>query len=246
MRIAAVADLHTTRTSEGAFEDLFTRAAETADVLALCGDLTDYGLPEEAEILADQLSILDGLPVVAVFGNHDYEAGDVEAVHEILSAAGVILLDGDSCEVEGVGFAGVKGFCGGFGSGALSPWGERMIKEFVQEAVDESVKLEAALRRLDSPRRVALLHYAPIAGTVKGEPPEIYPFLGSSRLEEPLEHYPADVVLHGHAHHGSPRGTTAGGTPVFNVSLSLRRNAGGEPLLLLDVDEEGVRVVDGS
>ena len=246
MRIAAVADLHTTRTSQGAFEDLFIRAAETADVLALCGDLTDYGLPEEAEILAEQLAVLDGLPVVAVLGNHDYEAGEVEALHQILSDAGVILLDGDSCDVDGVGFAGVKGFCGGFGRGALSPWGERMIKEFVQEAVDESVKLEAALRRLDAHRRVVLLHYAPIADTVKGEPPEIYPFLGSSRLEEPLERYPVDIVLHGHAHHGSPVGRTAGGTPVFNVSLSLRCNAGSEPLLLLAVDDEGIRVVDGS
>lgn len=246
MRIAAGADLHTTRTSEGAFEELFTRAAETADLLVLCGDLTDYGLPEEAEILADQLAILDDLPVVAVLGNHDYEAGQVEVVHQILRETGVILLDGDGCELDGVGFAGVKGFCGGFGAGALSPWGERMIKQFVQEAVDESVKLEAALRRLDAERRVVLLHYAPIPDTVKGEAPEIYPFLGSSRLEDPLERYPADVVLHGHAHHGTLRGKTAGGTPVFNVSLALRRSVGTEPLLLLDVDGKGIRLVEGS
>lgn len=224
MRLAAVADLHFSRTSGESFRPLFEAMAEKADAVLLCGDLTDYGLPEEAEHLAEELQAALPTPVVAVLGNHDFEAGKADEVKRILADAGVLVLDGDACELGGVGFAGVKGFAGGFGRGALSPWGEPMIKEFVQEAVQEAVKLETALGRLRSARRVALLHYSPIEATVTGERQEIYPFLGSSRLEEPLRRFPVDLIVHGHAHRGAVEGATSTGTPVYNVSLPLLKH----------------------
>ncbi|HUO86935.1 MAG TPA: metallophosphoesterase [Thermoanaerobaculia bacterium] len=225
MRLAATADLHYTRTSKGAFDELLRHASGEADVLAICGDLTDYGLREEAEMLAEDLVAHCAVPVVAVLGNHDYESGHPEEVKEVLTGSGVILLDGDACELDGVGIAGAKGFAGGFGRGLLAPWGEPMIKAFAQESVDEALKLESALRRLKTDHRVVLLHYAPILATVEGEPPEIFAFLGSSRLEEPLDRYPVDFVLHGHAHHGAAEGRTGGGTPVYNVSAAVLRTA---------------------
>jgi len=220
VRLAAVGDIHCTRTSQGTLQPLFEQIAETADVLLLCGDLTDYGLPEEAHILTQELSTAS-IPMLAVFGNHDYESGKQDEVQQILADAGVIVLNGEACEVEGIGFAGVKGFAGGFGRGALGPWGEETMKRFVHEAVDEALKLESALARLQTEQRVVLLHYSPIKTTVQGEPPEIFPFLGSSRLEEPLNRYPVSVVFHGHAHHGSPEGRTSSNTPVYNVAMPL-------------------------
>jgi Icc-related predicted phosphoesterase len=158
-----------------------------------------------------------------VLGNHDCESGASGEVRAIFSDAGIVVLDGEAAEVHGVGFAGVKGFAGGFGRGTLGPWGEQAVKAFVREAVDEALKLETALARLRTPHRIALLHYAPIAGTVEGEPREIFPFLGCSRLEEPLTRYPVTAVFHGHAHHGRPEGRTRTGAPVYNVSLPLMR-----------------------
>jgi Icc-related predicted phosphoesterase len=220
VRIAAIADLHCTKTSQGALQPLFARMSEEADIAVVAGDLTDYGLPEEAQVLARELSCLR-IPAAAVLGNHDLESGHADEVRRIATDAGLHVLDGDACELQGVGIAGVKGFGGGFGRRALGPWGETIIKQFVREAVDEALKLEAALARLRSPKLVALLHYAPIRQTVEGEPPEIYPFLGSSRLEEPLGRYPVSLVVHGHAHRGQPEGVTAGGVPVYNVSMPM-------------------------
>ena len=222
VRIAAVGDIHLGRAVQGPpIQTLFAQVAEQADVLALCGDLTDRGDPEEGRQLGRALATV-GVPVVAVLGNHDYESGKVSELCKILSEAGVQVLDGgDACEVHGVGFAGVKGFAGGFGRRALGPWGEESIKLFVREAVDEALKLETSLSKLRTERKVVLLHYSPIAGTVEGEPREIYPYLGSSRLEEPLIRYPVDVVFHGHAHHGTLEGKTVGGVTVYNVSLAL-------------------------
>src|SRR6266699_214551 len=176
VRIAAMGDTHCTRTSQGAFQPLFARIAESADILLIAGDLTD---------------------------------------------AGIVVLDGDACELRGIGIAGVKGFGGGFGKRALGPWGETIIKQFVREAVDEALKLEAALARLRTKHLVALLHYSPIQQTVEGEPLEIYPFLGSSRLEEPIGRYPVTLVLHGHAHRGQLEGRTKSGAAVYNVSMPL-------------------------
>jgi Icc-related predicted phosphoesterase len=220
VRVAAVGDLHCTKTSQGAFQPLFARIQESADVLVLAGDLTDYGLPEEARVLAKELAALR-MPAAAVLGNHDLESGKAGELRSILGDSGLVLLDGDACELLGVGVAGVKGFGGGFGKHALGPWGEGIIKQFVREAVDEALKLEAALARLRTSHLVALLHYAPIQATVDGEPLEIYPFLGSSRLEEPIGRYPVSLVVHGHAHRGRPQGTTKNGVPVYNVSMPL-------------------------
>ncbi|MES3003684.1 MAG: metallophosphoesterase [Pseudomonadota bacterium] len=220
VRFAAVGDLHVTKDSAGTLRALFAQASDACDVLLLCGDLTDYGTAEEAKVLVDELSVVK-VPIVAVLGNHDYESGTPEVVVAALTSAGVRVLDGEAVEIEGVGIAGVKGFAGGFGRGSLGAWGEPAIKLFVQEAMNEVRKLESALAKLRTPRRIALLHYSPITGTVQGEPPEIFPFLGSSRLEEPLLRYPVDAVFHGHAHRGTMEGRTINGVPVYNVAKPL-------------------------
>jgi Icc-related predicted phosphoesterase len=220
VRVGAVGDLHCGKASLGQLQPLLLRAAEAVDVLVLCGDLTDFGLPEEAHLLARELAGVK-VPMVGVLGNHDFESGKQAELCRIMEDAGVKMLDGDSCEIGGVGFAGVKGFAGGFGRGALGPWGEDLIKAFVQEAVHEAHKLETALARLRTPGRIAVLHYSPIRATVEGEPPEIFTYLGSGRLAEPLNRYPVAAVFHGHAHRGSPEGRTAEGVPVYNVALPL-------------------------
>jgi len=233
--VAAMADLHVGREMPQDVRLAFERVRNDVDVLALCGDLTDRGLVAEAMLLGRELAGLN-VPVVAVLGNHDHESGLVEDVTRVLVEHGVQVLDGDAVEVCGIGFAGVKGFGGGFGRGALGSWGEAAIKAFVQEAVNEAMKLERALAQLRTRRRVALLHYAPIRATVEGEPLEIHPFLGSSRLEEPLHHYPVDAVLHGHAHRGTFAGQTTSGLPVYNISAPLlaARTADGVPVHVLE------------
>ena len=225
LRIAAVADIHVKKTSAGAMQPLFSKITESADVLLLCGDLTDYGTPEEAKILAKDITSSLRIPVLAVLGNHDFESNHEREVSQILSDAGVVVLDGDSYELYGVGFAGVKGFAGGFGRRALGAWGEPIIKSFVHETINEALKLETALSRLRTPQKVAILHYSPIQATVNGEPPEIIAFLGSSRLEEPIDRYRVNVVFHGHAHRGSPEGRTKANTPVYNVAQAVLASA---------------------
>jgi Icc-related predicted phosphoesterase len=243
VRIAAVGDLHVSRTSHGKFQPLFAQMSSSADVLLLCGDFTDYGLPEEARVLSRELTASVKIPVIAVLGNHDYEAGKHAEITQILSDGGVTVLDGEVTEAHGVGFAGVKGFAGGFGRGALGPWGEPTIKHFVQEAIDESLKLEAALARLRTVRRIAVLHYAPVRSTCEGEPPEILPYLGSSRLEEPINRYRVSAVFHGHAHRGAPEGRTSAGVPVYNVAMPLlsRLNPDRPPFLIVELplDSDG-------
>jgi Icc-related predicted phosphoesterase len=220
VRFAVVGDLHVTKEAAGTLRAFFAQASDAADALLLCGDLTDYGTAEEAQVLVEELALVK-VPVVAVLGNHDYESGTPEVVIEALKHAGVRVLDGEAVEIEGVGIAGTKGFAGGFGRGSLGAWGEGAIKAFVQEALNEAMKLEAALAKLRTPRRIALLHYSPIAGTIEGEPREIFPFLGSSRLEEPLLRYPVDAIFHGHAHRGTLEGRTINGVPVYNVAKPL-------------------------
>jgi Icc-related predicted phosphoesterase len=222
VRLAAVGDLHCPKLlSYETLQQLLVGASEQADVLLLCGDLTDYGRPEEARVLAKACATYGKIPMLGVLGNHDYETGQHEEVQQILTDAGVQLLDGDMCEIHGVGFAGVKGFSGGFGQYALQPWGEESVKHFVHETVHEALKLESALAKLRTPQRIAVLHYSPIRETVVGEPPEIFPFLGSSRLEEPVNRYAVTAVVHGHAHNGCPEGRTAAGIPVYNVAAPL-------------------------
>ncbi len=224
LRVAALGDVHYGTESQGALQPLFADVARHADVLLLCGDVTNHGLPEEARALARDLAAVK-VPILAVLGNHEYESGKQGEIRHILVDAGARMLDGDACEVHGVGFAGVKGFGGGFGERALQAWGEEVVKRFVHEAVEEALKLESALARLSTAQRVVLMHYSPVASTVEGEPREVYPFLGSSRLEEPLTHYTVTVVFHGHAHHGRPEGATRSGVPVYNVALPLLQQA---------------------
>jgi len=220
VRVAAISDVHCTKSSQGTLQPFFTKVAEQADAIVMCGDLTDYGLPEEARVLARELSGVR-TPIVGVRGNHDFESGQEQEVRSILADAGLMLLDGESYETHGVGFAGTKGFAGGFGRSTLGAWGEPAIKEFVHEAMQEALKLESALARLRTRQRVAVLHYAPVRSTVEGEPVDIFPWLGCSRLEEPLSRYPVTAVFHGHAHNGTIEGHTTSGIPVFNVAMPL-------------------------
>jgi len=220
VRIAAVADIHVGTAPNPAFHSLLTQVTDAADILLICGDLTHHGQAEEAEVVVRDLGRLR-IPVLVVLGNHDYHGDQQDEIRRILKAAGIQVLDGEATEVKGIGFAGVKGFATGFGRRVLEPWGEALIKQFVHEAVNEALKLESALASLSTPQRIALLHYAPVLDTVQGEPLEIYPFLGSSRLEEPLNRYAVTAAFHGHAHHGRPEGRTSQGIPVYNVSLPL-------------------------
>ena len=174
------------------------------------------------------------MPVIAVLGNHDYECGHVDEVREILRGAGVRLLDGSSCEIEGVGFVGVKGFVGGFGRRMLGAFGEPAIKLMVQESTNEAMRLENAMRSVRTERSVVVLHYAPIPETVAGEPLEIFPFLGSSRLAETIDRFKVSAVVHGHAHRGVYEGRTPGGAPVYNVARQIEKPSG-RPYALLEV-----------
>ena len=221
LRIAAVADIHVKKNGQGSMQPLFSAANEAADVILLCGDLTDYGTIEEAQILAKEVRNGLRIPTIAVLGNHDLESDKEAELVQIISDAGVIVLDGDAHEVHGVGFAGVKGFGGGFGRRQLGAWGEKTIKQFVHETINEALKLEQALAKLRTPQKIAVMHYAPIHATVEGEPPEIMPFLGSSRLEDPVDRYRCSAVFHGHAHRGALEGRTKAGAPVYNVAMPL-------------------------
>jgi Icc-related predicted phosphoesterase len=223
LHLAAIGDLHCTKVSQGKLQGTLAATAGKADVLLLCGDLTDNGTPDEARVLASELRKAVAIPMLAVLGNHDYQTGHEEEVTQILTEAGVVVMDGDTVVIQGVGFVGVKGFAGGFGRRMLEPWGEPAIKQFVQDAVNESVKLDSALAKLRVAARVVLMHYAPIEGTVTGEPPEVFPFLGCGRLEEPLNRHGVTAVFHGHAHYGSPEARTREGVPVYNVAAPLLR-----------------------
>ena len=220
MRIAATADLHFSPQNYDRIREQMNRVRDEADLLVIAGDLTNYGRPPEMESLLNALVRLR-VPIVAVLGNHDYESGQHEELMRMMSAEGIKVLDGTGYEREGVGFAGTKGFLGGFGRGILTAFGEPEVKAFVQASVDEALKLERALSQLRTEKRVIVVHYAPIGDTIKGEPPEIFPYLGSSRLSEVADRHGANLILHGHAHHGSPDGKTTAGIPVHNVALHI-------------------------
>lgn len=220
MRIAATADLHFSPQSYDPIREAMQRVRDEADVLILAGDLTNFGKPEEMTSLLNALVRLR-IPIVAVLGNHDYESGQEQELSRMMIAEGIKVLDGSSYEQDNVGFAGAKGFFGGYGRGALTSFGEPQVKAFVQAGIDEAMKLERALSQLRAEKRVVITHYSPIPDTVKGEPQEIYPYLGSSRLSEVMDRFGAKLAVHGHAHHGSPEGKTTGGIPVYNVALSL-------------------------
>lgn len=220
MRIAATADLHFTPQSYDRIREQMGRVREEADVLVIAGDLTNFGRPPEMESLIAMLVRLR-IPIVTVLGNHDYESGQHEELSKMLTDEGIVVLDGTGHERDGVGFAGTKGFLGGFGRGVLTAFGEPQVKAFVQSSIEEAMKLERAMSQLRTERRVIVVHYAPVADTVKGEPAEIFPYLGNSRLAEVADRHGANLILHGHAHHGSADGRTTGGIPVHNVALTI-------------------------
>jgi Icc-related predicted phosphoesterase len=233
--VAAIGDLHVTDTCHNRYAELFREMSEAADVVALAGDLTNFGKVSEAEILAEDLRHCT-VPIVAVLGNHDVEAGETEEVLKILQGAGVTILDEQATVIHGVGFAGVKGFLGGFGRGELGAFGEDAIKVFVDEGRNEARKLENALRSLRTERVMAVLHYAPIRETVEGEPLEIFPFLGSSRLANAIDRFDnVKAVVHGHAHRGAYSGHTPGGVPVYNVAQFVVEPVCGRPYALLEI-----------
>jgi uncharacterized protein len=233
LKVAAIGDLHVKEDHAAPFRELFAEVSKAADVLVLTGDLTDLGKPKEAEILAEDLRAC-AIPVVAVLGNHDYECGCEDQVAAILKGAGVRLLDGQAIDVDGVGFVGVKGFVGGFGRRMLGSFGEAAIKAMVAESMNEAMRLENAMRQVRSERAVVVLHYAPIPETVEGEPLEIFPFLGSSRLAETIDRFKVSAVVHGHAHRGAYEGRTPGGAPVYNVARQIEKPSG-RPYALLEV-----------
>jgi Icc-related predicted phosphoesterase len=235
LRVAAIGDLHVMEDSVAPYRQLFTEISGVADVLVLCGDLTNFGKTREAQILADDIKACT-IPVLGVLGNHDYECGQPEKVCEILRGAGMTILDEQAVEIEGVGFAGVKGFLGGFGRGELAPFGEPIVKAFVDEALNEARKLENGLRSLRTERSVAVLHYSPVIGTVEGEPPEILQYMGSARLCDPIDRFDhVKAVVHGHAHHGTYEGRTPLGKPVYNVAQFVVRPLFGRPYALLEI-----------
>ena len=219
MRIAATADLHFSPQSYAVLKDQFERVRDDADVLVLAGDLTNYGRLDEMDPLLTVLLRLK-IPTIAVLGNHDYESSKEKDLCRRMEAAGIKVLDGTACELDGVGFAGTKGFVGGFGREMLTAFGEREIKQFVQASIDEALKLERAMALLRTDKRVVVLHYSPVVDTVEGEVREIFPFMGTSRLGEVVDRMGANLIVHGHAHHGKMDGRTPGGIPVHNVAIS--------------------------
>jgi Icc-related predicted phosphoesterase len=235
LRVAAMGDLHVMEDSVAPYRELFAEISSAADVLVLCGDLTNFGKTREAEILADDIRSCS-IPVVGVLGNHDYECGQPEKVCSILHDAGMTVLDEQAVEIEGVGFAGVKGFLGGYGRGELAPFGEPIVKAMVDEVLSESRKLENQLRTLRTDRSVAVLHYSPIVETLEGEPPAIYQYLGSQRLCEPIDRFDhVKAVVHGHAHHGTYEGRTPQGRPVYNVAQFVLKPLFGKPYVVLEI-----------
>jgi Icc-related predicted phosphoesterase len=234
LRVAAIGDVHASPNAKGRWRDTLAEISSTADVLCLCGDLTNHGTVAEAESLAEDLRACS-IPVLAVLGNHDHHCGEPEALEKVLGDAGVKFLEDEVHTVGGVGFAGVKGFAGGFDGRMLDAFGETPIKAFVQEVLDQALRLEHALKELETERTVVVLHYAPIAATVAGEPEAIFPFLGCSRLAETIDRFDGvRAVFHGHAHHGTHEGKTRRGIPVFNVSAPIAKPSG-KPYALIEV-----------
>lgn len=238
-RIAAIADIHIRASDKGQWIDFFKQVSANADILLIGGDLTDTGDESEAQILADELKVCT-VPVVAVLGNHDHEKGRHKLIRQILQGERVHVLDGEAFVINDVGIAGVKGFGGGFDNHMLSMFGEEAMKAFVQEALNEALHLDRALARLeadhDNIKKIALLHYSPIKETIAGEPEVLYPFLGCSRLAEPLSRRGVVAAFHGHAHIGQLQGEASGGVKVFNVARPVLQKAGYElPYFLFEI-----------
>jgi Icc-related predicted phosphoesterase len=235
MKIAAIGDLHCTHIAKGAIRSLLAGIEGKADMLALVGDLTNTGMIQEMEVLLEELKCFSG-PIAAVVGNHDHEQNHSELLVKMMERRGICVLDRSTCVIDGVGFFGTKGFCGGFDDQRIQPFGEYAIKAFVQAGVDEMVAMEKALATLTTRTKVGLLHYAPIRGTLEGESPELFPFLGTSLMADVLDRHDVTVAFHGHAHRGALHGHTPGNVPVYNVSRFARVLKGEPPYLYYEVE----------
>ena len=226
IRVAAVADVHFGLDSGGTLRPRIERLSEQADVLLLAGDLTTCGDPHEAGVLADELEDAP-LPVVAVLGNHDYHLGRQDEVRARLERGGICVLEGDAAtfDLDGLklAVAGVKGFGGGFAGATGTEFGEEEMKAFMRVTYRAAERLEEVLAAARADVRVALMHYAPVKGTLLGERLELYPFLGSYLLGEAVDRAGAELVLHGHAHGGTEKGATPGGIHVRNVAMPVIR-----------------------
>ncbi|MBY8873327.1 metallophosphoesterase [Micromonospora sp. PLK6-60] len=228
IRIAAVGDVHVDQDVVGRFRPALEELPDCADVLLLAGDLTRHGTESEARCVAQEFGDL-GVPVITVLGNHDHQCDQVPQVVKVLQDAGITVLEGDGIVLEcpggRLGVAGAKGFGGGFAGRCASDFGEPEMKAFVRTTNESAETLGKALRGLDCDLLVALTHYSPVPDTLAGEPLEIYPFLGSYQLGQAIDSAPTALALHGHAHHGTERGTTPGGVRVRNVAHPVIKQA---------------------
>ena len=228
-RIAAVADIHVKTTDKGVWSEYFREISKKADILLIGGELTFTGDEVEAQVLSEELKSCN-IPVAVVLGNHDHEKGRQKLIRHIIQNENVHVLEGEFVILGKVGVAGVKGFGGGFDNHMLSLFGEEAMKAFVKEAVNESLNLDRALKRMgeehEGVKQIVLMHYSPVKGTLEGEPEEVFPFLGCSRLEEPLSRHKVNAVFHGHAHKGKIEAVTQYGLNIFNVAWSVLQKAG--------------------
>lgn len=228
IRIGAVGDIHMGHDSRGRFRPALEHLPRHADMLLLAGDLTRHGTIDEAKIVANEFSELP-VPVVAVLGNHDYHSDCSDDITRILQSVGISVLEGDSTviDIDGkrIGIAGAKGFGGGFAGKCGSDFGEPEMKAFIRHSKGVADTLRVALSSLDADCRIALTHYSPTNETLKGEPPEIYPFLGSYLLAEAIDEAKVALAVHGHAHLGTEQGSTPGGVRVRNVAQPVIRKA---------------------
>lgn len=243
IRIAAVGDVHVDADVVGRFRPALEQLPGVADVLLIAGDLTRHGTVAEAASFATEFGGLD-VPVIVVLGNHDHQSDQAEDVAGVLADAGITVLEGSSVVLDlnghKLGVAGAKGFGGGFAGACASNFGEREMKDFVGTTVRIADQLGATLRATECDALVALTHYAPVPETLVGEPLEIYPFLGSYLLAQAIDSAPTALALHGHAHHGSERGRTAGGVPVRNVAHPVIKQAYNVYQLLSDDVDAGL------
>jgi Icc-related predicted phosphoesterase len=229
IRVGAVGDVHLDEALRGRLRAKLADLPDHADVLLLAGDLTRHGTVEEAKVVADEFADL-GVPVVAVLGNHDYHSNQQDRVRAVLENCGMTVLEGETAEFDirgrRLGVAGVKGFGLGFAGRCGSDFGEPEMKAFVRHGSSAAERLADALAAVGARRpdaTIALTHYSPVEDTLAGEPPQIWPFLGSYLLAEVIDCAAADLAIHGHAHAGVEKGLTAGGVRVRNVAQPVLR-----------------------
>lgn len=228
IRIAAVGDVHLAEDTRGSLRPALADLPDRADLLLLAGDLTRHGTLDEARVVAAEFTEL-GVPVLAVLGNHDYHSDAEREITDLLTDHGITVLEGDGVVLTvgecRIGVAGVKGFGGGFAGKCASAFGEREMKQFVRPTVESAERLRSALLAMDADTKVALTHYSPVVDTLRGEPPEIHPFLGAYQLAEAIDAADTYLAVHGHAHAGTEHGTTPGGVRVRNVAQPVIRAA---------------------